>query len=385
MEKNKKIGSVSFISRDEKPYVRFVVNTGEKSEVFERPVYNEKGEFDPEVSNLLEIARKIDEKSKIEAELQDLESSVVADSHDDSEKSVEENEVDNASSMALVPTSSGTVTVYGQPEEQSTLDKEGFFKKYGRLIAVGLAGVLVGIGITRGCGCVKTNNKQTTNDAKKDNVVTDAEEAKIKYITKDEYLSGASKLNSYFKENYSNNYSANDLYSFYYVANFENISTEVFEELVKEGLIPDNNAGILSNTLKITTIISDKSVRTGVSNVDYNYVFVDEEAVASATSLQQQFNTMKDASEEECAKVVENLENYYVISEENRANNLPVGAEEIIALTEGNSTVIVADSKGVSASDALRSSITDISTLLSAVNHNLNCLVANEAEKQLTK
>lgn len=368
MENNQKIRDVKVFTKDGEMWISYY--TGKTGENYhERPMYNEKGEIDPEVQLIMFKAKEISEKEpnlKVE-----------------SENSTGSATNDTSDSVAVIPTESGKVTVYKAPEN-AELDK-GFMEKYGRLIGVGLAGVLLGVTImalAKGCESDKNPVILPKPDTDTDPVIEQEVET-IKYITKEGYIEGVKDFCNSLNENYGFAYQPSQLTSFYYVANMENISDELFTDLVKEGYIPDTVSKLLANTFEVTANVRTKNLQTGTSNIDYEKLFVDENMAEVAETWEAKYNACSDL--ESTTVTLTELEDFVVVSPESGYNELPTGGREIFNWTVGESIYTKAEFTGVEATEALKTESNDMTTVMTVYNNNFACISADETEKQLTK
>ena len=170
MENNQRIRDVKVFTKDGEMMISYY--TGKNGENYhERPMYNEKGEIDPEVQTIMFKAKELSEKETealIEGEVSD--------------------EQISSDSVALIPTEKGNITVYNAPEN-AELDKS-FMDKYGRLIGVGLAGVLLGatiMALAKGCESDKNHEILPKPDTDTDPVIEQEVET-IKYLGKNTNL-----------------------------------------------------------------------------------------------------------------------------------------------------------------------------------------------------
>lgn len=364
MENNQRIRDVKVFTKDGEMMISYY--TGKNGENYhERPMYNEKGEIDPEVQIIMFKAKELSEKETealIEGEVSD--------------------EQISSDSVALIPTEKGNITVYNAPEN-AELDKS-FMDKYGRLIGVGLAGVLIGVTImalAKGCESDKNQvilpKPNTDNDS---SIEQDVET--IKYISKEDYITGVKDFTESLNANYGFAYQPSQLTSFYYVANMENISDELFEDLVTEGYIPDTISKLLANTFEVTGSVRTKNLQTGTSNIDYEKLFVDEEMAEVAETWEEKYNSCADL--ESTTAVLTELEDFVVVAPESGYNELPTGGREIFNWTIGESIYTKAEFTGVEATEALKTESNDMTTVMTVYNNGFAC-ITEETEKQLTK
>lgn len=359
MENNQRIKNFNTFTKDGEIWVSYC--TGENGENYhERPMYNEMGEVDPEVANIMFKANESAEEVIDENEV--LEETIVSDS------------------VALVPTKTGEVIVYNTPEN-SELDK-GFMDKYGHLIGVGLAGILIGASIVAlAKGCENDKNHVILPNPDADSTIEQEVET-IKYITKDEYIDGVKTFTQSLNTNYGFTYQPSQLTSFYYVANMENISDELFADLVKEGYIPDTISKLLVNTFEVTGSVRTKNLQTGISNLDYEKLFVDGNMAEVAETWEAKYNACADL--ESMPAVLAELEDFVIVSPESGYNELPTGGREIFNWTIGESIYTKAEFNGVEATTALKEESADMTTVMTVYSNEFACIV-EEAEKQLTK
>lgn len=258
--------------------------------------------------------------------------------------------------------------------------KPNFFKRNKNLILSGLAGVAIGIGLmalAQGC----EQNETILPDNSEPNTIEDNEEEKIEYVTKEQYLEGVNSLKAKLKQTCNFDASLNELYSFYYVSNFENISNDLFTELVEEGYLPDRGVSILTNTLTFTGSLADINTKSDISKIDYDYIFVSESTREKAKYWQQKNNAMNNATEKEANQILEELNKTWVSAD----TGLPVGAKEIISHIDANNIMYKGTLRNISYSPALLEAISDLSNLAASIDQEFTCLVVNEAGKQLTK
>lgn len=339
-----KIKSVEIFDKDGERFVRYVtVNSKGAEIVHERPYFLENGEIDPEVDNLLNIASKQGKEG------------------------------------CMVSGSAGNVVVYDVPEN-ATVEKEGFFSKNKKIIASGLVGILIGVGImalAKSCDSQKTT---VPTDLEQDDIMEENQET-IVYVTEEEFVTGVTELKKHLKDSCNYDASLTDLYSFYYVCNFENVSNDLFSKFVEDGMIPDRDVSILGNMLNVTGTLADLNTKAGKSVVDYGYVFVDEDSKEQAEYWQAKNNAMTTATKEEAQLIMDELNSTWVSPD----TGIALGTKEIVSLIDANNIVYKATTKGISYSPALWNAITDVSTLAASIDQQFTCATVNEAGKQLTK
>lgn len=365
---DKKIKNVKIFDQEGERYIGYITVVNGKDYYYARPYYGEDGEIDPEVATIIEAAKKeettnetkeaieVDENTTVEEETTDKESEQVKD-----------------------------LVVYTEPPK-----KTSFLKSKKTWIAIGLAIVIV----IAAKNCKKQDDTQT-DDIKDDYGVegtllssddkTAIEQSKINYISKQDFYQGVTDLQKHMNSKLGYNCPLDDLYSFYYIANFENVSDEMFEELVEEGFMPDTTVAILEKALNVTAAVADSNMKSGASTIDYNYIFVDAEAQKQASLWQSKYNAMTKADATSAQAIFDEVRNYWMVSTTDGANTLPLGAKEMMTFMEVTNIYAQSASKGIEVSQAMWDSAYDFSSLMAGIENKFAGASIGECNTQLTK
>ena len=361
MEKNLKIMNVKTVNRDGEIYVQYsIFNNGEIKD-FERPMYDKNGNVDPEVANLLELAKKQE--------------------YEGTEETVEKVEEVTPEQKKLV--------VYKE---------KGFFAKNWKFITTGLAGVALGAAIVllaKGC---ETEVPTTDNTLIEDQI---DDQMTITYMTEEEYAQGVKDLRKYLNDTLGYKYQSTDLTAFYYICNMENVSGDLFETLVTEGYLANNENQVMQDAFNVASDLINKSLENylagNITNIDYSKMFVNKHVVNVFTDGQGQFNSMIGVDTKAMEEIMTKQNNYVFGLETidgKTINAMPVGALDMYhllvstpidiagGLGDYTSEVPVGVSVG---GEARQSIISDNTKLCNALNQEFINLSIGEADKQLTK
>lgn len=353
MKDNARIINVSTIMKDGQLYLQYTIENNGDIKEFERPYYDQNGNIDPEVANILEIAKKIDSRER------------------ETEKPVRD------------------LVVYTEPSSKFKISRNTL-----GTIAAGLAGVLIGVGImaaTRGCSKQQNSVNQDvpTND---DTVIEqNDDEMKISYMTEEEFTSGVKALTNYVNETLGFDYKPVDLTSLYFSANMSHISNDLFKKLVTECYLPDTDMDIALNTLSALDSLQSTIGVEGTSkdriDFDFSKLFVDKTAVEVNEYYKTKYNSVKSASKETTQEIVKELESYMFMDSTKGYNNLAAGERLAFNNYVADAIAIAASAKGVSMSSAFDTTIneTTVTDYINSLTDKMNCLAVTEAEKVLTK
>ncbi len=362
----RKITNVEVFTKDGQLYVRYNVESNNKVKVFERPYYDKDGKVDPEVENILIIAKQMEKKS-------------------------EENVDKGSKTKEIVPSPVNNLVVYKEPKTATSSKTTRNILGY---IAVGLAGALIAAGIMAGSkSCSKTqNNDEPASDIDIDNnpVIEqqDDTDTKIVYMTEEQYLNGVQELTNHLNETLGFNYKPVDLNAFYYSANMDNISDELFTKLVAEQYIPDTDTDIILSTFNITSDLRTKFVVDNNIGVDFSKVFVDNDVIQVSEQYKTKYNNIFTQSSQTAAEnsknTLDDINNYMFDDVEAGYNTLPTGGQFVFNCLVSETIGIKAGEMGVSVTPAFESEISDLSDYVNGLRNHLNCTTM-EPEKVLTK
>ncbi len=343
MEKNIRIITAETVVRDGQLYLHYAIENNGIIKDFERPFYGNDGKVDPEVENILFLANKHNKNDEVKP-VRDL-------------------------------------TVYEEPAENAKVSRN-----YKGLIASGLAGVLIGVGVMAACrSCENKGQVVTPKDDETNEPVIEQEQNQIIYMTEEQYHNGVNELCNHLNETLGFNYQPVDLNSFYYSANMDKVSEELFNKLVSESYIPDTDIAIIQSTFNITSDLKTKFGQTGKMNIDFDKVFIDEQMVELSNQYSSKYNTIANASTEDIQTILDGLDEFMFEKPEYGYNTLPVGGEFIFNSIISDTIGIKAGEKGVATSAAFNEELSDVTDYVKALQHNLNCMAISETEKQLTK
>lgn len=360
MNRNIKITNVKTVERDGEIYVQYSIFNNGKIDDFERPMYDKNGNTDPEVANLLALAKKHEEQASAEV--------------------VTEEEV--------------------TPEQKKLVvyKEKGFFAKNWKLITTGLAGVALGAAIVLLANSCETEVPKTDDIPVEDQI---DDQMTITYMTQDDYIQGVKDLNRYLNETLGYKYQGMDLTCFYYICNMENVSNDLLAMLLSEGFLPNNENQIMQESFNISADLINKSIENYLAgketNIDYSKMFMDENVVKVFNKGQDQFNSMIGADTKTMEEIMTKQNNYVLGLDSidgKTINTMPVGAVDMYHLLV-STTLDIAGGLGDLTSEvpvgvsvggeARQSIITDNTKLCNALNQEFINLMVNEADKQYTK
>lgn len=391
-----KFTNIEFFEKDGNMYVSYDKEGLKGISHHEQPYYDEKGEISPEVAVILDKAQKTAEEES---------------------KPSETTETEN-----------GVINTYSVVPYDGKVDKESFFSKNKHLIAGLLIGGVITAGIFGICNsCSKEDNSSRDLALLDDNLEQNDEEVleTVKYITMDEYQNGVKDLCKYLNDDLHFDYLPTDVTSFYYYANMDNIDTDLFNQLVSEGYIQDNEMDIVSSTFKITSALRTKAIKDSKIDFDFSKIFVDSKSIENSINWSKKYNYMlgnyvqfpyfdsfKDLDEleiidldveydklnkteqeqldsnisttfERASEVMDEVESYTVV-EPYEYYALPIGGRDICNWVVLESICIKAGEIGVSHSEAFETEMNDLTRGISNIRANFEDCVLEE-EKVLTK
>lgn len=338
------------ILRDGTLYLHYTVERNGSIKDFERPYYDKDGDVDPEVQNILLLAKK----------------------HLSSNEETKEEEE-----------SCKNLVVYQEPSKDAKVSRN-----YASLVASGLAGVLVGIAIMAGIkGCTKSDvpSKDDKDVPTTPDEVVSEEETKINYMTEEEYLTNVQILCKYFNEEFGFQYQPKDLNSFYYFANMENIPQDLFDKLVMEGYIPDTDVGILQDAFAIISDLKTKGVQSDTIDFEFDKMFVDKRMIEKAEYYQNVHNKLNTSTKEEIKSYVTEMDDFMTADVRKGYNLLPVGGRFIFGHIVADVISVKAYQDGICTSEAFDDKINDLTQPMFMMQQSLDCMVVDATEKQLTK
>lgn len=370
---NIRILNAEIADKEGEKYIRYTMEINGLLYDHELPVYDKEGNKNPVVDDILSLAQKKEKPEMVVPVEEDI-----CDSKEKELSEDEDSEVEN-------------VTVYNEPKKNAKISKET--KGY---IAAGLAGILIGMGILaifKGCDSSKKNDidsqKDAINDINNQPSIEQPkeEELKIVYITEEEYQKGVIELCDHLNEGLGFNYKPVDLNAFYYSANMDNISNELFTKLVNENYLPDTDVDIIQSTFAVASDLITTFGQTGKMDVDFSKIFVNNEMVEVSERYAKEYEKIATSDSEQIKDIVTSLENYMIVNPEEEYNTLPVGGQAIFNWTIADTIGIISESKGVATSDAFKEKTDDITRYIKALSGEFECMIVEEADKklQLTK
>lgn len=373
MENKRKISDVKTIAKDGQLYLQYNVESNGKIKRMERLYYDKNGNIDPEVAAILDIAKKMHEKNKNDNQDKDIKLPIKSENH-------------------VIP--------YKKPEDFP--EKAKVSKNILGYIATGLAGALLASGIMIACHSCDQSSENETQKDELDNlnneptiIEQDEEITKIKYISKEQYLNGVQSLTNYLNT-LGFNYQPVDINAFYYSANMDNISNDLFIELVNENYLPDTSDSIIDYTFGVTDDLVTFALKNkSMADVDFDSIFVDSNVAKVCDYWANKYDAVqndrtevfKNNSINITGSTTESVFNdlfSFVISEPEKGYNiLPTGAQFIMDCIIFDPIMAVSQSNGMSYSQPLDYEIHDMSSYVTVLDGNMSNITTNN--KTLTK
>lgn len=281
-------------------------------------------------------------------------------------------------------------------------------KNNGFKFLAGITGLaLIGGSITACNACHKSNKNDKENDntsvtttmpvTKPTEVELEVTEAikseeidyKTIYLTKEEFVKGAVELSNYLTSKGNETIKPVDVMSLYYIANMDNISNDVFEQLVTEGYLPENGIDIIISSFGPMDDLRDYmslNMNDGKMVVfDYSKLFVNKYVADTFNESQKDLNDFTYAStlenQEELLVSIREKQNNFILGEYSYGKdtkefgNLPVGAQFIYQNIQSKTYDIVGAEQNINVGGQARiDQEEDISNLAMSIEKEFSCL-----------